>query len=217
MIFQMVIHILRIGVWHIHRIGGTLSPMRGHVLLVDDDQNLLDGFRRQLRQEPYDLSIAASPLQALALLSERLVDVVVSDERMPEMNGCEFLTEVARLHPATVRLMLTGSATVGAAVQAINQGSVFRFLIKPCLPQELKLALRQALVHRLNQRLQQSSQRSLARAEALIKAVERHSPGLLQRILADPAEQEAMRADVAECASLSQEIAGLAQAGGVPA
>jgi DNA-binding NtrC family response regulator len=191
--------------------------MRGHVLLVDDDQNLLDGFRRQLRQEPYDLSTASSPIQALALLAERPVDVVVSDERMPEMNGCEFLAEVARLHPVTVRLMLTGSATVGAAVQAINQGSVFRFLIKPCLPQELKLALRQALVHRLNQRLQQSSKRSLARAEALIKAVERHSPGLLQRILADPAEQEAMRADVAECASLSQEISGLAQAGGAPA
>lgn len=106
--------------------------MVARVLFVDDEANILSGIKRQLRKH-YAVEIALGGPQGLELIkkSEEFA-VIVSDMRMPEMDGVEFLREAKVLSPDSVRLMLTGNADQQTAIAAVNQGSVFRFMTKPC-------------------------------------------------------------------------------------
>jgi len=115
------------------------------ILLVDDEQLVLDGLQRQLRKK-YDVHTAASGEEALQrIMSGGPFAVVVSDMRMPIMDGIAFLTKVRRIAPESVRMMLTGNADQQTAVVAINQGAIFRFLTKPCSHEDLTTALDAAL------------------------------------------------------------------------
>ncbi len=111
--------------------------MSDRVLLVDDDPNILAAFKRQLRKKA-DLQTALSGAAGLEILkSGGPFAVVVTDYCMPEMNGIEFLAQVRRVAPDSVRMLLTGSADLAAAIDAVNQGNIFRFLTKPCASEEL--------------------------------------------------------------------------------
>ncbi|MBE7557954.1 response regulator [bacterium] len=116
--------------------------MNPRILCVDDDPNILSACQRHLRKE-FEVDIAESGARGLARLSERgPYAVVVSDMRMPEMDGIEFLSRVKAAAPDTVRIMLTGQADLSTAMEAVNQGSIFRFLTKPCSAESLLLSLR---------------------------------------------------------------------------
>ena len=121
--------------------------MTEKILFVDDEPNVLQSIQRQLRKR-FELETAESGDEALKVLKERgPFAVIVSDMRMPNMNGVELLTRIKDLYPETVRLMLTGNADQETAMEAVNSGQIFRFLTKPC-PQatfitSLALALRQ--------------------------------------------------------------------------
>jgi response regulator RpfG family c-di-GMP phosphodiesterase len=111
------------------------------ILLVDDEPNVLDGYRRGLRTQ-FKVTVAKGGKEGLEIIeSSAPFAVVVSDMRMPEMNGVEFLKRVKRVAPDSVRMMLTGNADQETAIQAVNQGHIFRFLTKPCPPQTLTIAL----------------------------------------------------------------------------
>jgi response regulator RpfG family c-di-GMP phosphodiesterase len=113
------------------------------ILFVDDDANILAGFQRQLRRH-FEVQTALGPGEGLAALKNwRDYSVVVADMRMPEMNGVEFLVKVRDMAPDLVLMMLTGNADQDTAVEAINQGSIFRFLNKPC-PQEVLVSALEA-------------------------------------------------------------------------
>jgi response regulator RpfG family c-di-GMP phosphodiesterase len=115
------------------------------ILFVDDDPNILAGFQRQLRKQ-FAVETAVGPGAGLELLrSWRDYAVVVADMRMPEMSGVEFLVKVRGMAPDLVLMMLTGNADQATAVEAINQGNIFRFLNKPCPPDDLVSALEAAL------------------------------------------------------------------------
>lgn len=115
--------------------------MNRRILLVDDEPRVLDGYRRTLRRQ-FEISTAPGGRAALELLAaEEPYAVVVSDYRMPEMNGVQFLNEVRRTMPNTVRMMLTGQADMTATMAAINESDVFRFLAKPCEPERLAAAV----------------------------------------------------------------------------
>lgn len=101
------------------------------ILFVDDDVNLLEGIKRQYRKQ-FNLAIASSGAEGLELLKREHFAVVVSDLQMPEMNGIEFLRKVREKYPDTTRIMLTGNADLSVAMDAVNEGSVFRFCTKPC-------------------------------------------------------------------------------------
>lgn len=120
------------------------------VLFVDDDENILSAFLRQLRKR-YHIHVAHSAEEALEKLQATgPYAVVVSDLRMPGMDGVEFLAQVRRRSPETVRIMLTGYADLDASMAAVNDGHVFRFLTKPANTDELAKALDAALTqHRL--------------------------------------------------------------------
>ncbi|MBV6471733.1 response regulator [Nitrospirales bacterium NOB] len=124
--------------------------MADRILCVDDDLNILEGFKRQLRKE-FTLETAVGPEQGLRMVTEQgPFAVVVSDLRMPGMSGIEFLARVRNHDADTVRVLLTGNAELRTAIEAINEGQIFRFLTKPCTPDVLGKTLRAALVqHRL--------------------------------------------------------------------
>lgn len=123
--------------------------MNPAILLVDDDERLIDGLRRTLRGGNLDIHCAGDAQTAMELLHRHPIDVVVSDDSMPGISGLEFLAQIRHLFPASVRIMLTGNATIERTAQAVNDGGVFRFLQKPCPGHVLCDAIRQALEHKL--------------------------------------------------------------------
>lgn len=126
---------------------GEKAGIRGTVLFVDDEPNVLASIKRALRREGYDILVATSAAEGFSLLAKNKVQVVVSDQRMPEMNGTEFLARVKSLHPETVRIVLSGYSEISAVTDSINKGAVYRFLLKPWndehLKEEISGALRQ--------------------------------------------------------------------------
>jgi len=122
----------------------STTAARDRILFVDDEAPLLRSMKRQFC-ERFDVRTAPGGAQGLELLAETDFAVVVSDMRMPEMNGAEFLTRVRERHPDTTRLLLTGYADMDAAMAAVNEGNIFRFLSKPCQTDVLQRHLDDAI------------------------------------------------------------------------
>ena len=118
------------------------------VLLVDDEESVIDGLRRALRKEPYRVLTTTSVSEAMATMAALDIDVVVADDSMPEMKGCDFLAIARDRHPQTVRVMLTGRTDVTTAMAAVNEAGVFRFHTKPCDVDQLAKSLRDAIAVR---------------------------------------------------------------------
>lgn len=118
--------------------------MNRKIILVDDDQNLLSSFKRTLAD--FELNTAASAAQALEIIdAQGPFAVLVSDLRMPGMDGLSFLSRVKDRHPDTVRMVLTGHGNMENAVKAVNDGYVFRFMTKPIATDDMKKALESGL------------------------------------------------------------------------
>ena len=115
------------------------------ILLVDDEPQVTESLSLGLRRETYDVLTANSAQEALEILEKQPIEVVVSDEQMPSMSGSEFLSIVHDRWPATIRLILTGQASMDAAIRAINEAQIFRFLTKPCRAKDLRNTLAAAL------------------------------------------------------------------------
>lgn len=115
------------------------------ILFVDDEQRVLKSLQRIMTYEPFCVRTAVSAAEAMKILKTEHVDAVVSDEKMPEKTGSEFLSEVRALYPHVCRIMLTGQAELSSAVQAINEGRIFRFLLKPVKLEELVSAIAECL------------------------------------------------------------------------
>lgn len=108
------------------------------ILAVDDERNILDAIQRQMRKN-FHVETALGPEKGLAAVTHRgPYAVVISDLRMPKMDGVQFLARVRGIAPDTVRIMLTGNADLENAIQAVNEGNIFRFLTKPCDPEILE-------------------------------------------------------------------------------
>jgi len=115
------------------------------VLLVDDEEAILNSLRRVLRNEPYELLFARSGEAALSSLQEHAIDLVVSDARMPGMDGATLLSEINKRNPDCMTILLTGYADLPTIVKAINEGKIYRYISKPWDDDELLITLRQAL------------------------------------------------------------------------
>lgn len=153
------------------------------ILCVDDERNVVESMQLNLRQR-FDVRTALSGAEGLeALAKEEDVWVVLSDMRMPEMDGAAFLAEVRRRAPDTVRMLLTGFSDIEAAVRAVNEGQIFRFLTKPCPPDQLLAALGAGVEqHRLITAERVLLQRTLVgSAKALIEVLALTNPMALGR------------------------------------
>lgn len=118
------------------------------ILCVDDEKNVLKSIERLFLDTDYEILTATSGEEGLELLKNTdSIQLVVSDYRMPKMNGVEFLKEVCELRPDTVRMVLSGYADTAAIVEAINEGKIYKFMPKPWNDDELKVAISNALDH----------------------------------------------------------------------
>lgn len=124
----------------------TPEPVLEKILIVDDEPNVLAGYQRLLRRNFEICPVNSGANGLIALKQWGPFAVIIADYRMPEMSGLEFLCEARKRAPDTVRIMLTGQADMQVAIDAINEGSFFRFLIKPC-PTELLMENILAAVH----------------------------------------------------------------------
>jgi response regulator RpfG family c-di-GMP phosphodiesterase len=122
-----------------------MGKVRHTVLCVDDEKNIMNSLQRLLRKENYDVLTADSGAAGLKIMSEREVHLVISDQRMPDMSGVEFLAEVKEKHPDAIRIILSGYTDVSSITEAVNRGHIYKFLLKPWNDENLRVEFRQAL------------------------------------------------------------------------
>ena len=115
------------------------------ILIVDDEPIVLAALKETLLREHYDVVATNSPAQALDILHQRQFAVIISDHRMPEMTGLEFLVEAKKLQPQTSRILITAVLSLPTIIDSINKGEIFRFLAKPWLREELTATVKNAV------------------------------------------------------------------------
>lgn len=133
------------------------------ILCVDDEPNILSALRRLFRPQGYTVKVAGSGAEGLAVIDAEQVDLIISDMRMPGMDGAAFLAEACKRQPDAVRLLLTGYADMESTIAAINAGHIARYISKPWNDQDVLLTVREALERR-------ALQREKTRLEALTQA-----------------------------------------------
>lgn len=152
--------------------------MQYTILIVDDEPFITEILAEALSREPYVILTAGSAEDALRLLDQRQVDVIISDEKMPGMSGSEFLAVVRKKYPDTIRMILTGHGSLESAMRAINEGQIYRFFTKPCNVLDLAMTIRKAIQQN---DLKKEIQRLLSiekRQSAFIKTLEKQYPGI---------------------------------------
>jgi two-component system, probable response regulator PhcQ len=152
--------------------------MEHKILLIDDEPNILAALKRVLIEEPYEVLTAESAEKALEIMGENRCKVVISDERMPGMGGAEFLCRVNEMYPETVRILLTGHASIEAAMKAVNSGEIYRFFMKPWNDLDLRMAIRSAL-EKYDLEEENRQLLALVRKQANdLKSIEERYPGI---------------------------------------
>lgn len=153
--------------------------MKKHtILIVDDEEMILKSIVRVLRNENYQILTAQSGEKGLTVLKDYDVHLVISDQKMPGMNGLDFLKRVKRDYPQILTIMLTGQSELEIAMDAINEAGVYKFILKPWNDNDLKVTIRRALetlelIWERESLLQQVKSR-----DAVLQNLEKEYPGI---------------------------------------
>jgi DNA-binding NtrC family response regulator len=157
---------------------------RHNILLVDDSPNILRALKRIFRHSTdYNLFTAESATEALSVLDNNAIDLLITDECMPQISGTELLKTVRELYPHLIRFMLTGQTDIEVAKNAINQGQISRFFTKPCDDFELMIAVRYALQQKELEKENTKLKSIVKSHEKLLKKLEAEHPGITERKL----------------------------------
>lgn len=151
---------------------------RPTILIVDDDQNILKSIKRSLVDENYNILTAANGPEGLDMLAQHKVSLVISDQKMPGMSGLEFLQKVKIDYPNILTLMLTAHADVDTTIKAINDAGVYKFILKPWVPAELRMTIRRAVETRQLILEKTSLQQEVKNRDAILRDLERKHPGI---------------------------------------
>ena len=152
--------------------------MADSILLVDDEPGITAALKRVFIENGYDVFTAESGAEALNILRRNKVKIIISDERMPGMSGADLLGIVKEDYPEVVRMMLTGHASIQAAMKAVNNGEIYRFFNKPWDNTELLLSTKNAMekfnIEEENRRLLEK----IRNYENSLKMLEKNHPGI---------------------------------------
>ncbi len=158
------------------------------IMIVDDEVNALNSLKRMLsRMDDWDIVTYSDPHEALKIANTSHFDLFISDYRMPDMNGVEFLVFTKQHNPHSMRLILSGATDFSGLVNAINQAQIYRFIDKPVNTQELKLIIKQALQfydladeNRCLSEQVRKQQNELYRRESALKKLAEEHPSIAQ-------------------------------------
>lgn len=120
-----------------------MSDKKINILYVDDEENNLISFKAVFRLK-YKVFTAISAMEGMKILETKPVEIIITDQRMPEMTGIEFLEKVLEVYPDPVRILLTGYADMNAVIDAVNKGKIFHYLSKPWNEEELDMTIKRA-------------------------------------------------------------------------
>ncbi len=153
------------------------------ILLVDDSQNVLNALKRTFKIEDYKLFFAKSANEALTALKENDIDLIISDENMPEVSGTELLKIAKSQYPSVIRMMLTGLADFEIVKNAINNGEIYKFFNKPWDDFELLLSVKYALNQKKLEEENNKLKNSLREREKYLRELENDYPGITKKKL----------------------------------
>ena len=168
----------------------AVKMMKRTLLLVDDEENIAASLVRLLRRDGYTILRANGGQGGLDLLAQHKVGVIISDQRMPEMTGVEFLSKVKELYPDTVRIMLSGYTELNSVTDAINRGAIYKFLTKPWEDDLLRANVEEAFQHyemkienvRLNQEIREANEKLQRANQELEERVEKKSREVMRNM-----------------------------------
>jgi len=151
------------------------------VLIVDDEPNVLNALQRLFAGEGYRLFMVEIAEEGLKVLEREHIDLIISDQKMPGMNGIEFLEKTVELYPDIIRIIITGHAELDDTIRAVNSGCIYKFIIKPWNNEDLKLTVRRALeqYHLLIKNRDLTVE--LKKRDKILEDLEKHYPGITQR------------------------------------
>ncbi len=172
-----------------------LADEQIRILCVDDERNVLKALRRIFIDDDWEIFVAESAAEGLEIMrQEKEIQLVVSDYRMPGMNGVEFLGEVCRHWPDTIRIVLSGYADAASIVAAINEGQIYKFIPKPWNDDELRVTLQTALEHYFLQKKNRELMVQLQRTNHELEHINEHLEQLvLERTEKLQIQNEALR------------------------
>ena len=154
---------------------------RFSILIVDDEVNVLRTLKRIFSGEEYEIFTAQSAEEGLKLLENENIDLIISDQKMPGMNGLEFLEKTINTSPDVLRIILTGYAELNDAIRAINKGCIYKFIIKPWNNEELKITVKRALEQRELVIQNRYLIMELKKRDILLNELEKKYPGIVLR------------------------------------
>lgn len=158
----------------------TESSAAATLLLVDDEENILSALRRLFRPTGHRILTAQNGIEGLELLQKENVDLVISDMRMPVMDGAKFLEEVARRWPDTVRILLTGYADLTSTVNAVNKGRIYCYISKPWEDNDIKLSVQHALERKFLEREKRRLEELTRRQNEELRALNENLEGMVK-------------------------------------
>lgn len=163
------------------------------VLFVDDEPSILNALKRLFRSQKLEILTAGSGREGIALLEKAPVDLVISDMRMPEMDGAQLLEEVFSRWPETKRILLTGFSEASSTIAAINRGKIWCYIAKPWNDEDLLVTVQQALAHR---RLMRQNARLIELTQLQNEELKQLNAGLEQKVAARTSELQAANAEL---------------------
>lgn len=164
-------------IWFNNQLQGTLemesqNEEKIKILYVDDEENNLQAFKATFRRD-YKVFLAISAQEGEKILNEEEIDIIITDQRMPEKTGVEFLESIIPVHPKPIRLLLTGYTDIQAVIDAINKGQVYHYLTKPWEEEYLRTVIKNAYevysLRRENERLTQALLKANEQLEFLLR------------------------------------------------
>jgi response regulator RpfG family c-di-GMP phosphodiesterase len=118
---------------------------KSNIIIVDDTKEVLSSFKRELRTEPYNVFYANGGEEALEILNENPCKLIISDIKMPKMDGFELLSKVQELYPDMIRVVLSGHSDVKLILNLVNKGGIYRYLTKPWEMEDIKATISQCI------------------------------------------------------------------------
>ncbi|SFG55290.1 Response regulator receiver domain-containing protein [Algoriphagus hitonicola] len=150
----------------------TTSEEKIKILYVDDEENNLQAFKATFRRD-YKIFLAISAQEGVDILAKEDIDIIITDQRMPEKTGVEFLESIIPIHPNPIRILLTGYTDIQAVIDAINKGQVYHYLTKPWEEDYLRTVIKNAYeiytLRRENERLTQALIKANDQLEFLLR------------------------------------------------